>query len=448
MTNIVSLIWPFLDFVYILQLEDYDTASYFKWVYTRFFKRQLQYVGKITWTKKAQAILSVALGLYLALIYFFWPVGVIYQLAVIVFFTCLIPLIVGLANLICSPIDLYIKQNTIKLAKAKLSQMPDCIVVAIAGSYGKSTVRYFANQLLNPDFAVHTPKENHNTMFSLAQDIVNELPVKTKYYLVELGEYNVGDFKRYIGLLDPEIVVVTAIGPQHLSSFGSQAAIDSEFNDLISITKNKIHLLNAENDGIKRVFGDDVAQIGQYNQQYLENNFNNVNADIMSIPQLKQCAAAAVVLASALGVSKETIQPHITLLHPVERRMDVTEQNGITIIDDTYNINPESAKAALSYLETLKGRKIIVTGGIVDQGQSSDNANIVFADQISQVCEIAIIAQTIYAPLIIDTIKDRNKLCRVIESPHPSRTPSILKEILQSGDNVLLQNELPDLYWH
>ncbi len=449
MTKILNTIFPFVDFTYILQLADYNSGDYIQWIRTRFFKRNLQYVGHITWTTKAQVVASVAVLLYLIILYFVTGFAIsLWGIIAVAGLTLLIPYLVALSNYMVTPLDHLIRQSTINQAAQKLQSLQSCLTIAIAGSYGKSSTRHFAYQLLENSYIIHTPRQNNNTLLSISQDILAHLSPETQVYIVELGEYHLGDLELFRELLDPDVVVITAVGPQHLHNFGSQEALDDEFLGLLNKTANKIRLVNGDDPGVKRLLDTHKEHVGYYSSALTLEPLGKVDASVLDVPQLRPNAAGAVAIAEALGLDKNIIKKNLEFLRPLERRMDVSVHNEITIIDDTYNINPTSAQAALEFLDQHKGRKIVVTGGIVDQGEGEIGANKKYADHISQVADIVVIANTTYRPILEATITERAKLAKIIISPHPDQTPGLLKNILQKGDVVLLQNELPDLYWH
>jgi UDP-N-acetylmuramoyl-tripeptide--D-alanyl-D-alanine ligase len=444
--NIINAFFPFIDFLYILQLEEYDTVSYLSWVKTRYYKRNLQKVGKISWTRKSEILLALTIGLFIGTLILFWPNTLVYQIAFVIVLTVFTPLYIAIANIIFSPLDQLIKNNTIKNAAIKIKSLPECKVIAVAGSYGKTTTRNFIYQLLKPDFEIHTPQQNYNTLFSLSEDILQNINQKHQYYLVELGEYKPGDLVKFYNLLNPEIIVLTSIGSQHISSFGTQQNINNEFSSLVSVARNKEILLNNEDTTIKTLYAND-SKYNHYNLQLLSDVGVKTLPSHLDISHIQEDIAGAVLVAKTVGIENDAIIARVQHLQTTERRMDVTIQNEITIIDDSYNINPDSAKDALDYISSLKGRKIVVTGGIVDQGDNWWKENSKFADLISQVADIAIVANNIFAPVISTTIKNHNKKCEVIISSHPTNTTQILKNLLKSGDVVLIQNELPDTYW-
>ncbi|MBI3341835.1 hypothetical protein HY024_01805 [Candidatus Curtissbacteria bacterium] len=135
-------------------------------------------------------------------------------------------------------------------------------------------------------------------------------------------------------------------------------------------------------------------------------------------------------------------------LSAVERRLLVSSINGITVIDDSYNISFESAKNAFEYARSLAGRKVLITGGIVEQGRQSDVVNEAFGELIAKNFEVAVIAKNQFYKAIDRGIKKANSKTQIFFSQSPSKTPLLLSTIIKTGDVVLVQNELPETYWH
>ncbi len=445
--SIFSTLFPFVDFVYIAQLEDYDIVQYWRWISSGIFKRHLQKVAKINWTPKAKIILGLSLLLYAVPIILspFIFINALWLLFVVLVLTIAIPLLVALALVLFLPVDTYMKNLTIKKAKARLGNMVkagDLKVVAIAGSYGKTSTRYFAYDLVKDSFKTHTPIENHNTLYSIALDIVHNLDTSTEVYITEIGEQHPGDITSIMSLLKPSIAVLTGVGSQHIAQMGSQKLIDDEFVTFINKSEAEIKLINGQDDGIKRLrerFNKDVREVPVTK--------NPVPVALKDIVHMAENVAAAEAIASALKISDQTITDRVKSLAAVQRRMKISHNNDVTIIDDSYNISPESTAAALDHLSTYKNRKVVVTGGIVDQGDNQAEANIAFGERLADVADVIVIADNILAKYIQQGIKKSGKKVEIHISEHPSKTPDILKDILKSGDVVLVQNELPDTYW-
>lgn len=442
-------LFPFVDFLYILQLEDYNSRGYWRWMQTRLFKRGFQKVGQIMWTKKAQILLGLSFILYFATIFMisglfinFW-----WLILVVVIFSSLIPHLVLVANIIFSVVDILMKKRIILRAQKHLQSLNHCTVIAIIGSQGKTTTRHFLCQLLDGAKFYHTPPDNNNVALSVARDILHKLDDKTEVYIVEFGELYRGDLVYLYKFLQPSVVILTSISSQHIAQFGSQKAIDNEFASLLKIAGNSKVLANKTDDGAGRVIEASSAKVQWYDQKQLDIISKDRWPKIFEIEHVRINASAAVVAAIALNVDREIITSNLSKLVMTDRRLKTTKRGDITIIDDSYNISPESALEALKMLNKYQGRKVIVTGGIVDQGTDEMKANVNFGRQIAKVADVVVVAGNILAQYVEKGLREATEKIDLIKSAHPDETPNILQKNLKPGDTVLIQNELPDTYW-
>ena len=450
--KIINTLFPFVDYLYILQLEEYNIISYFQWIRNRIFKRNFQKVGKIIWTKKAIGIFIMSIVLYILIIgvLAILSTSIIYKIIFIIAITGAIPLLIALPTIILSPLDWLLKYYLINRAKSKMIKLNQCKIIVIAGSYGKTTTRSFTYQVLHGKLKIHTAKDNINTIIGLAKDIIDNITPNTSIYLVEIGEYRKGDFKKFLKFLPrPQIAILTAVGPQHISTFHSQENVDKEFLAFLKLTKQSIQYVNGKNKGVERIInhydGNPILYADSGNFQHY---FKFLHPEILKNPNAMQNAAVAIMIAEHFGLNSKEIGEALTKLELPERRLKLKKSGNFSIIDDSYNINPDSADSALSYLSTFKGRKIIVTGGIVDQGKHSTQRNIEFGEKIAKTADIVVIAKNNFGNLVKRGVNQIESKIKIFDSPDPKETPKILQSILQPNDTILIQNELPDLYWH
>lgn len=449
----INYFFPFVDFLYILQLEEYDLIQFFRWIRGRWWKRNFQKVGHIIWTKKLIILFVIAILLYLFILAIFYIVFDYWYLKIISFLlaTLCIPLYIILSNIIFLPVDIFIKSRAISKARRKLEDLSECTVIVLAGSHGKSTTRHFLLQMLQNKYKVHTPEGNINTFFGLAQDILKNLNSEIDIYIVEFGESHRGDFKKFFDLIPRQtIAILTAVGSQHLSSFGSQNAIDQEFLSFLNLTKAEKILANDDNSGVKRVVELCRRNVEKYSGKDIFPFLSRESlSETLKIEHMRQNAGAAVRVAKILNLDPKIIKEQLYKLETFERRVKLTKINDILIIDDSYNINPESARAALDFLSTFANkRKILITGGIVEQGENSFLRNLDHGAQIGKTVDVAIVANNNFSETILHGIKKSGENIRIIISKHPKETQQILQRNLKANDVVLIQNELPDLYWN
>ena len=153
-------------------------------------------------------------------------------------------------------------------------------------------------------------------------------------------------------------------------------------------------------------------------------------------------------LAYNLGLSMEQIRVGISKLQPINHRLEIKKENGITIIDDSYNSNVEGSVCALDVLKLFKNnRKIVITPGLVELGQMEKEENINFGKNIASVADIVIVVnktnmEYIKEGLISENFPEKNIL--FVSSLIEGRIK--LKEIAQKGDVILFENDLPDNY--
>lgn len=442
-------LFPFVDFIYILQLEDYNSRMYWRWIQTRIFKRGFQKVGHIVWTKKAQILLGTSFVLYFATIFtisglfinFWW------LLLVVIIFSSLIPHLVLVANIIFSLADILMKKRIILRAQERLRLLNNCTVVAVIGSQGKTTTRHFLCQLLDGAKTYHTPPDNNNVALSVARDILTNVDDKTEVYIVEFGELYRGDLTYLFRFLRPSIIILTFISSQHIAQFGSQKAIDDEFASILKVANDSTILANKSDEGSRRVVASCAAKVQWYDQTQLNVISKDHWPNVFEIDHARDNASAATAAAIALNVDRDKIAANLSNLIMADRRLKTTIKGDITIIDDSYNISPESAVEALKMLNNYSGRKVIVTGGIVDQGTDEMGANVDFGRQIAKVADVVVVAGNILASYVEKGLREASEKIDLIKSAHPNETPSILQKNLKPGDTVLIQNELPDTYW-
>lgn len=450
--SFLNLVFPLADFLHIFQLEEYDNSQYFQWCKNRLFKRRLQRVGELKWTLKAKVLYLISLVLVVAsigLITLLSPplfrIPVLLAVTAANFF--LAPFWLVFAKTLISPLERYLKFKQINSAKKKILSVKDLTVIAIAGSVGKTTTRHFLTQILKSRYKTFSPIGNYNTLLGISEEINTNMPGDCEVLVVELGEYLPGDLMRLAGLVKPQLLILTKVGKQHLEKFGSQEAIISEFCDLLSYpTIKKIFMargnlvLNSLKSKTKVTIVDKnkwtsyVGAIKESGLSQAESTYENISL-VASVSQ-------------SIGVKSHEIRKVVKTLTNVNQRLNVIRHDGITVIDDSYNISFESAKNAFAFMETFGGRKVLVSGGVVEQGKESDSANKEFGVMIAKTMDIVVLAKNNFSAAIANGIANTSRSTQVVYSNHPSQTPILLAGILKNGDVVLVQNELPEVYWH
>ena len=151
-----------------------------------------------------------------------------------------------------------------KKAKEKLESMPDLKIVGITGSYGKTSVKSILATLLKQKYNTFMTPGNYNTLLGVQRSINEHLKSTDEVFVCEMGAKEVGSIAKICDLVKPQVGVLTAIGPQHLETFGSLNNIKRAKMELIdSIPEDGIKIVNYENENIRDATdGLDVTKYG------------------------------------------------------------------------------------------------------------------------------------------------------------------------------------------
>jgi UDP-N-acetylmuramoyl-tripeptide--D-alanyl-D-alanine ligase len=251
-------------------------------------------------------------------------------------------------------------------------KLSDLKVVGITGSQGKTTTKEFLNSILTLDGQTIATDGNFNTDIGVPLTLLRSNET-TKYCVLEMGARHMGDIARLTKVAKPNVGVVLVVGTAHLGEFGSVAAIAKTKSELITNLPAKSTAVLGTYDSYtpkmadsleleKILFGQnqavraaDVEIHGGFAHFDLVTPTGRtaVSLQVLGEHQIPNALAAAAA-AHALGVSNEVIaEGLITATLDSKWRMQIEEVNGVQIIHDYYNANPESMQAALKTLTLL-----------------------------------------------------------------------------------------------
>jgi len=388
---------------------------------------------------------------------------------VIVLTPLLLTFIVPVAHVILIPIEKLIRLKYIRGAKAKLVKMPNLIKIGITGSYGKTTTKHILNVLLSTKYSVCMTPHSFNTPMGLTKVVLKYLKKHHQVLIAEMGARNVGDIKELCNLISPKHGIITAVGSQHLATFGTEENIAKTKNELVQSITNGYVVFNGNSNGAQQLYNN--CQKQKY-LAALENedafcNIKNIKVNSKGSTftlcieneevecsckligrHLLEDIAISCAMAYNLGVRLKELQTAIATLKPMSHRMEVINSNGLTIIDNAYNSSVESSTAAL---ETLKlfdnNNKIVVTPGLVEMGEKEQQVNIEFGEKIAKVANKVIIVnkinlESIKQGLLNEGYNEEN----IFEAANLKDATAMLGNIAKSGDIILFENDLPDNY--
>lgn len=386
----------------------------------------------------------------------------------------LAPLTVILANLLLTPIQKTINAFYLFSAKRRLRQFGP-IVVGITGSYGKTSTKYFLHTLLSERYRTLKTPQSFNTLMGICRVINNDLQPQHEVFIVEMGAYSRGVIRELADFVHPQIGILTAIGPQHLERFKTLENIEATKYELIeSLPNSGVAVFNNDDRRCRRLadrtHGVKVLRYGVESSQsglsmwaegikqdvhglsftLVDSEGNHATTHTMLMGQhnvLNILGAASVAL--EMGLSLEDIAKAIAKIQPVPHRLQLLHgAGGVTVIDDSYNSNPIGAIEALEVLQEFKtGKRVLVTPGMIELGEVEAAQNEAFGARAARICDYVLLVgpkQTLAITRGLEREQFPSERIYIVRDL--TEATSKLQQIIQAGDVVLFENDLPDLY--
>jgi UDP-N-acetylmuramoyl-tripeptide--D-alanyl-D-alanine ligase len=248
--------------------------------------------------------------------------------------------------------------------------------IGITGTNGKTTVKNLVAAVLSKNHRVVSSQKNYNSLIGLPLTLF-ALSGDEDYLVVEMGTNSPGEIRRLCEIARPTIGLITTIGPGHLEGLGTLEGIRQEKLSLIaSLPQQGIAVVG---DGVGAVAHKHVTRFSLdmlEDVTLLENGSHFIyrgafyTTPLLGIGNVYNCLAA-ICLASQLGIPYEVQRDAIAVVGPEPGRMEPLYYNNLLIIDDTYNANPASMRAAIDFVASLPRRKIFVLGDMRELGKQS-----------------------------------------------------------------------------
>ncbi len=362
-----------------------------------------------------------------------------------------LPLVIALSNSVMKLYEIPHGKKFLRKAN-KLLAASNCKIVGITGSYGKTSVKNFANTILSGKYRVIATPASYNTPLGIART-VSEQGLDCDIFLAEMGARKVGDIKELCDMVNPEYGVITGVCCQHLESFGSLKHIQEE-KGVLAKRADKVVLgstVEAEKEGALREgvdFGAEDIVLSTSGTSFMLRLKDEKVAVHTAL--LGRHAAEDIALASALayllGMTPQEIAAGIKDIQPVPHRLQKTEANGVTILDDSYNSNVEGAKVAVETLKLFGGKKYVVTPGLVELGLIEEKKNKELGALFVGLDGVILVGEVRVLPLRSGYLEAGGEEEKVKLVPSLHKAQLLLAELLTEGDTVLFLNDLPDKY--
>lgn len=286
-----------------------------------------------------------------------------------------------------------------KLARHSLASLPDVRVVALTGSQGKTSTKDVLAQVLSDAASTVATFGSFNNELGLPLTVLRADPT-TRYLLLEMGARHVGDLTESCAVAPPHVALVLNVGKAHVGEFGSQEAIARAKGEIVEALPDEgVAVLNADDTLVAAMasrtraraitFGSQPGADLRYDDVQLD-EFGRPSFDLVTSDERRRVtlgllgehhasnATAAAAVALALGIPLDSVVTSLgvaTATSPA--RMQLHERpDGVTIVNDAYNANPDSMRAALKALAAIGrgrpgARTVAVLGEMLELGESS-----------------------------------------------------------------------------
>ena len=291
-------------------------------------------------------------------------------------------------------------------ARARLNDQLQNRVVAITGSVGKTSTKDFVASALATKFRTHASELSFNNDFGLPTTILNA-PDDVEVLVLEMGMRGFGEIARLCQVAHPNIGIVTAVSNAHTQRVGSIEGVARAKQELVeSLAESDFAILNADDPNVLSMrkaskakvftFGEsktaDVQMTScQINQQGCANAsvktpWGDINL-MMRVPgrHMAHNALAAICVAGILELELDTVAQAISNSEISPSRMQIRKlNNGAVVLDDSYNANPASMRAALETLLSLDGTRRVAFCGLMAELAKPDEDHLAIAKYATQ----------------------------------------------------------------
>jgi UDP-N-acetylmuramoyl-tripeptide--D-alanyl-D-alanine ligase len=291
------------------------------------------------------------------------------------------------------------------LARHVVDRLPEVVVLAMTGSQGKTGTKDYLAHVLSESGPTVATRGNFNNELGVPLTVLRATP-ETRYLVVEMGARGVGHIAELCAVAPPRVAAVLNVGTAHIGEFGSREAIARAKGEIVeALPADGTAVLNADDDLVAAMAARTAAQVvtfgGPTDGPAPEVAVSEVTTDELGRQSFELAhrgsgatvhlaqvgayqwrnAAAAAAMALAAGLDLDTVADSLADAVPASRwRMELAERpNGLVVLNDAYNANPESMRAAL---ETLGGigartgrRTVAVLGQMLELGDGAAAAH-------------------------------------------------------------------------
>jgi UDP-N-acetylmuramoyl-tripeptide--D-alanyl-D-alanine ligase len=424
----------------------------------------------LVWTPRARRLVTayVFCAVVELAIFWLWIPGLLLVPAAVAVLN------MGISLLLTKPAEMYIQVGFKRKANQRLHQLHrlnQLRVVGITGSYGKTSTKFILGAILSAKHDVLVTPSSFNTPMGICKVINGDLAAHHEVFVAEMGARHRGDIRELVKFVQPAYSMITAVGPAHLETMGSIENIAKTKFDLARGTASDgVVVVNGDNEHCVREAGTlerDVLFYGSQFAPHLSAFSKDVHVEgretvfTLVFPGDGEVSCktkllgkhnvvnivGAALLARRMGLSLDEIEAGIARIEPVEHRLQLIDPgNGVLVIDDAFNANPEGAAMAIEVLgQFTQYRKWMVTPGMVEMGSQSAAIHQTLGRQMASVCDKVILVGKLNSAMMLKGLMEAGfPREQVYIAGSLAEAQSMWQKELRPGDVLLLENDFPD----
>ncbi|RSS79760.1 UDP-N-acetylmuramoyl-tripeptide--D-alanyl-D-alanine ligase [Streptomyces sp. WAC06614] len=348
------------------------------------------------------------------------------------------------------------------LARHTLARLPAARVVAVTGSSGKTSTKDLLAQVLAAhDTTVATPL-SYNNEIGLPLSVL-QADERTRFLVLEMGARGVGEIAHLTRIAAPEIAVVTNVGTAHIGAFGGAEAIRTGKGELVeALPLGGLAVLNADDRAVLSMRCRTAAPTLTYGTGHADMRATDVRTDrcgraVFTLRHRGQeaavrmqlhgahhavNAAAAAAVATAVGMDlREVAEALAAARRLTPGRMEVLERaDGVTVVNDAFNANPDSMRAALAALVSMAGdrRTVAVLGEMRELGEQAPRHHTALGRRAAEAGVTQVIAVGgADAARVSEAAEQAGAGAARVSDGHAARV--LLDTLVRAGDVVLFK---------
>lgn len=352
-----------------------------------------------------------------------------------------------------------------KLARAVVDSLPGLTIAGITGSSGKTTTKDLAAQLVETMGQTVAPHESFNNEIGHPLTVLRST-VDTRYLILELSARGMGHIAHLCEIAPPTLGVVLCVGHAHTGEFGGLAEVARAKSELpAALPPHGVALLNADDPRVAAMAAQTRARVVTFGQsETADVRAADLRLDDQGRPgftlitragsapvQLRLFgehnvvnALAAAALATELGLGVTSAAEGLSAAAPRSKwRMEVTERpDGVTVINDAYNANPEAMAAALRTLSVMaRGRRAFAVLGPMSELGDEAPAWHEEAGRLAARAGVAglIVVGEEAAPMLAGAKAQPSWRGELLGVPDPAGAVAAMRGRLAPGDVVLVK---------